>query len=190
VLYDVKSHALDQLQVIRDTMERAASFTAVPGWGGAAMGVTAIVAGAIAPPEPSRRWMTVWLADAAIAAAIGVAATVHKARRTRTSLSGAPARRFALAFAPALVAAVVFTAVIARDGRLAWLAGCWLLLYGAAVTSGGALSAKPVPLMGAAFMALGIAAFAAPGAGPMLMIVGFGLAQVAFGIWIGVSYGG
>jgi hypothetical protein len=190
VLYDVKSHALDQLRVIRDTMERAAAFTAVPGWGGAAMGVTALVAGAIAPPVPSRRWMAVWLIDAAAAGAIGVGATIQKARLTHTALSGAPARRFALAFAPGLAAAVVFTAVLARAERLDWLAGCWLLLYGAAVTSGGALSARPVPLMGLAFMALGVAAFVEPSAGPALMIAGFGALQIVFGLWIGVRYGG
>jgi hypothetical protein len=190
VLYDVKDHALDQLRVIRETMERAGAFTAVPGWGGAAIGVSALLTGMMAPPSASRRWMTAWLIDAAVAAAIGFAALVHKARRTRTALSGAPARRFALAFAPALIAAAVFTLVIARDGRFVWLPGCWLLLYGAAVTSGGALSARPVPLMGAAFMALGAAAFAVPAMGPVLMIAGFAGVQIAFGIWIGVKYGG
>lgn len=190
MLYDVKSHALDQLRVIRETMERAAAFTALPGWGGVAMGVSALAAGAFAPATPSPRWMAIWLLDAAAAFAIGLAATIHKARRTHTALSGAPARRFALAFAPGVVAAVVLTIVIAHAGRLEWLAPCWLLLYGAAVCSGGALSAGPVPLMGVTFMMLGAAAFAAPGSGPALMIVGFGVVQIGFGIWIGVRYGG
>jgi hypothetical protein len=58
------------------------------------------------------------------------------------------------------------------------------------VTGGGALSARPVPLMGAAFMTLGAAAFAVPAMGPVLMIAGFAGVQIAFGIWIGVKYGG
>ena len=38
----LQSHAMDNLKFIRETMERAGSFTAVPGWGGFAMGVSAL----------------------------------------------------------------------------------------------------------------------------------------------------
>ena len=184
--------AEDNLRFIRDTMARAADFTAVPGVGGAIMGVTALAtAVASGSPAAGPRWLTIWLADAAVAALIGAVATVRKARRLGLSLLGAAGRRFALAFAPPIVAAVVLTIVFARQDLVGRLPGCWLVLYGAAVTSGGAFSVRVVPLMGASLMLLGAAAFMAPESwGHLFMAAGFGAVQVIFGIIIAVKYGG
>ena len=106
--------------------------------------------------------MLVWLVEAAIAAAIGLAGIVDKARRSALPLSGPAARKFTLAFVPAIVAGAALTAVFARRGLIADLPGCWLLLYGAAVTSGGAFSVRAVPVVGVCLMVLGTMALAAP----------------------------
>jgi hypothetical protein len=187
------AHALDHLSYIRDAMARAGEFTAVPGWGGVAMGASAIAAAVVSgPPDESLRWVGVWFADAAVAAAIALVAMTIKARRSDTSLwSGAPARRFALAFAPPLVAGMVLTPVFTTMGLMARLPGCWLLLYGTAVATGGAFSVRAVPVMGLCFMALGIAAFASPAAwGHWLMAGGFGGLHIGFGLLIARRYGG
>ena len=189
----IHAHALENIRFIRDAMARASKFTAVPGWGGVLMGITACAAAAIAgPPGQSARWLCMWLAEAGIAVAIAAAAMTIKARRAGTPLSSAaPARRFALAYVPALAAGAVLTAVFAALGQFAQLPGCWLLLYGTAVVSGGAFSVRVVPLMGVCFMALGIVAFAAPAAwGEWLMAAGFGGLHIGFGLVIARRYGG
>jgi hypothetical protein len=190
VVYNVKEKAADDLRFIRDAMERASAFTAVPGWGGALMGVSALATEVAAGREVSPRWVAAWLIDAALAAAIGLAGTILKAQRSSVPLGAPATRRFALAFVPALLAGAVLTIAFVARGALEWLPGSWLLLYGAAVTSGGALSVAAVPVMGIGFMILGGVALAGPGAGPALMAVGFGGLHIGFGVIIGVKYGG
>ena len=189
----IHAHAIDNLRYIREAMSRASAFTAVPGWGGVAMGVSAIVTAAISgPPDGSLRWVLIWFADAAIAVTIALATMTIKARRLGAPLSSAPpAHRFALAFVPPLVAGMVLTPVFATLGLTAQLPGCWLLLYGTAAATGGAFSVRVVPLMGICFMALGAAAFAAPPAwGHWLLAAGFGGLHIGFGVLIARKYGG
>ncbi len=189
----IQAHAAANLRYIRDAMSRAGEFTAVPGWGGVAVGVSALGAAVVAgqPDRPSE-WLSAWLAEACLASTIGLATMAHKARRAGTPLSSAaPAHRFALGYAPPLVAGAVLTAVFASRGLVAQLPGCWLLLYGAALASGGANSVRIVPLMGACFMALASIAFVAPLSwGPWLLAVGFGGLHIGFGVVIARKYGG
>jgi len=187
------AHAAENLRFIRDAMTRASAFTAIPGRGGVAMGITAIVAAAISgPPDNSLRWVLVWFVDAIVAAAIGLAAMALKARRAGTPLStAAPAYRFALAYVPPLVAGMVLTPVFATLDLMARLPGCWLLLYGTALASGGVMTVRIVPQLGVSFMALGALAFAAPAAwGHYFLAAGFGGLHIVFGIVIARRYGG
>lgn len=192
----IHAHALDNIRYIRDTMAQSGQFTAVPGWGGVAMGATAIAAAIVSgPPDQSLRWITIWFAEAAAAAAIALVTMARKARRSGTpfwtSRPGTSAHRFALAFVPPLIAAMVITPVFALTDLAARLPGCWLLLYGAAAATGGAFSVRIVPIMGACFMALGAVAFAAPAAlGHWFMAAGFGGLHIVFGWMIARRYGG
>jgi hypothetical protein len=189
----IHAHAADNLRFIRDAMTRASAFTAIPGWGGVAMGATAVAAAAISgPPDNSLRWVMVWFGEALVAVAIALPTMTWKARRSGTPLStAAPAYRFALAYMPPLVAGMVLTPVFATLDLMPRLPGCWLLLYGTALASGGAFSVRIVPLMGIAFMALGTVAFAAPAAwGHYFLAAGFGGLHIIFGLIIARRYGG
>ena len=188
----LSDRAIDNLRYIRETMESAASFTAVPGWGGVAMGVSGLVAAAVAwQVETLETWLAVWIVDAALAFALGGLAMAAKARRAGVRVSRGAGRRFLLGLGPPLAAAVVLTVVLYRAGAAATLPGMWLLLYGTGVVTGGTFSIRAVPVMGAAFVLLGLVAFVAPFAWANgLMAAGFGGLHVVFGTIIARRYGG
>ena len=186
-------HARESLRYIRRTMESAGSFTAVSGAGQIAMGLTATAAAvAASQQERSAAWLGVWLAEAALAAAIGTAAIARKAWRTQVSLGAGPARRAALGFAPAVLAGLVLTPALHAWGLTFRLPGVWLLLFGAGVVTGGVLSVvRIIPIMGAVLMALGAAALLAPEAwGDVFMAAGFGAVMAGFGVAIARKHGG
>jgi hypothetical protein len=184
--------AMDDLRFIRRTMERAGSFTAVPGWGGVGIGATALLAAAVAAQQPTPgRWLAVWLATAAVATLIAAGTLVWKARRAGVSLNTGPGRKFLLSFLPPVGAAMALTAALYVQGAAALLPGLWLLSYGAAVVTAGTFSVRAVPLMGVGFMALGAAALATPAAwADAWLAAGFGALHIGFGLLIARRHGG
>jgi len=188
----LEARAMDNLRYIRETMEGASSFTAVPGWGGMLIGVTALVAAFIASLQPAAAlWLGVWIVEAAVSCLIGGVSMLQKARKADTPLLSQPGRRFALSLAPPLAAGALLTLFLFRAGSFAVLPGLWLLLYGAGVVTGGAFSVRVVPAMGVAFMILGAAAlFSPPTWGDLYMAAGFGGLHLIFGAIIAWRYGG
>ena len=187
----IHEHAVSNLEFIRSTMERAVSFTAVPGWGGFAMGSIAVGAGWFTrSTPPGREWVESWMAAAVVALAFGLTAMAIKARRAGTPLLAAPGRRFALSFGPAILAGLLLTVVLGRLEQWQILPGLWLLLYGAAVIAGGTFSIRLIPEMGGCIFVLGVVALFQPEWGNWLLIAGFGVVQVIFGLIIARRHGG
>jgi hypothetical protein len=183
---------MDNLSFIRSTMERATAFTAVPGWGGVAMGVTALGATLVASRSGSvTEWLAIWLAASALALGIGGWAMALKARRAGTTVFSYSGRRFVLSYVPPLAVGALLTVVLVRAGLYSALPGTWLLLYGTGVVTGGAFSVRVVPIMGLCFMALGTVALLGPQAwGEWLLAAGFGGLHIVFGLVIARRYGG
>jgi hypothetical protein len=185
-------HAIDNLRFIRETMERATSFTAVSGWGQVAAGVTALVsAGLAARATSTEHWLALWLGEAVLSFVITSVAMAHKARLAHLPLLSGPGRKFALSFSPPMVVGALLTITLYRAGLVSALPGMWLLLFGTGVVTGGAFSVKIVPFMGLAFMLLGSVALFSPAAwGNLFMAAGFGGLDIIFGILIAWRYGG
>lgn len=188
----IQDHAMDNLRYIRRTIERAGSFTAVPGIGGMLMGSTAMAAAWLASRQGhGSRWLALWIGEAFVALLIGIVGAELKSRRAKLPLLSGPGRKFIAGFAPAMLAGGLLTGVLFHAGSVALLPGMWMLLYGAGVVSGGGASVRVVPLMGACFMVMGAAALLWPGvSSDALLAAGFGGLHIVFGTVIAVKYGG
>jgi hypothetical protein len=184
--------AEDNLRFIRETMERAGSFTAVSGWGQVAIGITAVVAAWISSHTVlSDRWLAVWFGEATIAVAIAMGTTTWKVRDARVPMVSGPARKFALSFVPTMIAGAVLTGLLVTRGDHALLPALWMLLYGAAVVSAGTFSVRIVPVMGACFMACGVVALLMPALSrDVMMATTFGGLHMLFGALIARRHGG
>jgi hypothetical protein len=185
-------HALDQLRVIRETMERSSRFTSVPGLGGIGMGLVALAAALVSDPvaEPEG-WLITWVVAAVLAMVIGSVSMWLKARRNGAALARGVGRRFVLGMVPSLLVAVVLTPALVGTDAFRWLPALWLLLYGSAVIAGGAFSVRAVPVMGAAFLVLGVVAVVIPPEwGNWLLGLGFGGLHIGFGWLIARRHGG
>lgn len=186
-------HALDNIRYIRDAMERASAFTSIPGWGGFAIGITAVITSAVAAryAMQPRLWLITWLAEAVVAIAIAAVTMTTKMRRAGVTFTAAPSRRFFVSYSAPLIAAAFITVTLVRAGMFAPIPAVWLLLYGTSFISSGSFSIRVVPIMGICFMILGLAACFVPlSIGNILMGAGFGVVHIIFGIIIARSYGG
>ena len=188
--------AMDNLQYIRETMERATAFTAISGWGLVAIGITALAAAFIsalisAQQKSFKAWLAIWLAEAVIALLVAGWSMDRKARAAKMPLLSGPGRKVAFSLSPPIFAGGILTAVLYRAGLTNVIPGLWLLLYGTGVITGGMFSVSAVPIMGLCFMALGAVAFLAPaGFADWFMAAGFGGLHIVFGVIIARRYGG
>jgi hypothetical protein len=183
------------LRFIRDTMERSASFTAIPGWGQVILGVTALAAAWFAQQKlaahQSNAWLKVWLAEAILAALIAFLSMRWKANRRGLPLFTGPGRKVALGLFPPLIAGAFLTYLLDRAGLDSALAPAWLLLYGAGIITGGAYSVSVVPVMGLCFMVTGALAVVAPAAwANYFLAAAFGGLHIVFGFLIARRHGG
>ena len=184
--------AMDNLRYIRETMELATAFTGISGWGEIAIGVTALVASAIAALQTTfNAWLAVWIAEGLISLLIAGWSMDRKTRTIKMPLGSGPGRKAVFSLTPPMIAGGLLTIVLVQAGLTNAIPGVWLLLYGTGVITGGMYSVKVVPIMGLCLMALGaLALFSPPTFGNWFMAVGFGGLHLVFGAIIVRKYGG
>ena len=184
--------AIDDLRYIRETMERSGSFTHVSGLGVIAMGTIGLAAAALTWGDTGLwGWLWAWLGAAVLSFAAATFLMDRKSRSEGMTLLTGPGRKFVWNVVPPLVVGAALTAACLRADAVALLPGSWLMLYGAAVVAAGSHSVRPVPVMGASFMLVGLAALLAPPPwGDAFMAAGFGGLHLGFGLVIWRRHGG
>jgi len=184
--------AMDNLRNIRETMELATAFTGISGWGEIAIGVTALIASAIAAQQATfNAWLAVWIAEGLISLLIAGWSMDRKTRAIKMPLGSGPGRKAVFSLTPPMLAGGLLTIVLVQAGLTNAIPGVWLLLYGTGVITGGMYSVKVVPIMGICLMVLGaLALFSPPAFANWFMAAGFGGLHVVFGAIIVRKYGG
>jgi hypothetical protein len=183
--------AADDLRYIRETMQRATSFTAISGVGYVLMGLTALAAAWVAAGQATPEgWLAVWTVELLVAGVIAVGLTARKAHAQGERMRSYAGRKLVLAFAPPMVAGGLLTGAAYLAGEMGLIPGIWLALYGAGVMTGGAYSVRAIPLMGASFIALSAVALLTPVDGDLLLALGLGGLLVVYGGIIWRRYGG
>ena len=184
--------AMDNLRYIRETMELATAFTGISGWGEIAIGVTALIATAIAAQQPTfNAWLAVWIAEGLISLLIAGWSMDRKTRAIKMPLGSGPGRKAVFSLTPPMLAGGLLTIVLVQAGLTNAIPGVWLLLYGTGVITGGMYSVRVVPIMGICLMVLGaLALFSPPAFANWFMAAGFGGLHVVFGAIIVRKYGG
>ena len=188
----LQGRAIDDLRFIRETMENAAAFTAVSGWGMVAVGAVAFAAASVAVTQPTvRGQLAAWFAAAALSITISAYAMVRKSRRANVPLFHGAGRKFLLSFLPPMMVGAILTYALLESGNDALVPPMWLMLYGTAVITGGAFSVRAVPVMGVLFIGIGVVLLALPPWTTHWVLGGaFGALHIIFGLIIARRYGG
>ena len=181
----LEKHALGTLQYIRASLD-AASVLAVPGSAGITLGVVGIVAALLVSLPPLRpHWFSIWVIAGVAGFVSGSALMLHQARNHVVPVYRGPLRKFLMCLSPALCAGAVLTWRLWEQELPDLVPGVWLLLYGCGAMAGSTMTNKPVAVMGALFMALGLIALLVPADFHNAILgLGFGGVHAAFGIFI------
>lgn len=198
---NIGERAATDLAFIRSTLSSNSTFTSVSGVAILTIGVIGVLAAWIATSEPDfDRWLILWLFVAALCAVIGGGAMYRKDRRNMRTRNVSLNVRFFMTLLPSFFAAALLTWAYRQwlpaeqlTCLRGYLVGIWLLLYGAGVFTAGLISIKPVSLMGLAIIfagAIGLLTKSQAVIFPELMMAGFGLVHIVFGILIWKHHGG
>jgi len=206
--------AAENLEVIRQLMERPVRYSTMSGWSGIFAGCTAVlglamdaaVCAACRDPEEAMWYnLAVWMGVLLLASAGVITLTLLRERAQGIALWSQAKRRVLMTILPPFIASVGLTLAIVylwyfRVGPNQWglIPAIWMTFYGVACFHLGLYSIREMRIMGAAFILAGLltAAFLqynVPGVTVPLRASGFTLGFApgsAPYVTLGVTFGG
>jgi len=127
-------------------------------------------------------FLPTWIGVFIAAASASVYFTAAMARGNGEPPWSRQAQSVALAFTPALVGGLVFTAVLTQVGQAALLPGVWMMMWGVGALAMSLFTPRAFSLLGVAFMAAGtFTLFTRPGNDVLCMGLSFGGIHLAYG---------
>ncbi len=192
--------ARENLEYIRQTLEAAGQFTAVPGKALMAAGVVALAGVATNALFTGAPWsrggspgmaLDIWGLVLGISMAIVLYGIYRKAQQMRTPLRAPLIRKLIWSLCPALFVGGILTNLAVRNQSLDGLPTIWLGCYGAAVINGGQVSVAPVRYLGLCLLLAAWGAAASPASmGLTWLAVGFGWLHLVYGAYIAWRHNG
>lgn len=182
--------ALADIGAIRAQMARGAAFHGLGPTAFAATGALAALAAlgqtlwAPAPAALPAEFLTLWMTVAAVSGVVIVGEMIGRSRRLHSDLAEELIAAAIWQFLPAAVAGGLITLVLARFvPQSLWMApGLWQISYGLGVFASCRFLPRAMPVVGAWYLASGLAALAfAQGPlafSPWTMGIGFGVGQM------------
>lgn len=182
------NRALSDITSIRRQMAQTAEFR---GYGPAALTATgglALAAGFVqmlwvgSPVEHPRWYLAVWIATAALSAALIAVEMLRRTRRIHTGLANEMLQQAFEQFLPAVVTGALVTWVLARcvPHTLWMLPGLWQVIYALGVFSSCRFLPKPIAVAGVWFLATGLTCLAlgdARALSPWMMAAPYAIGQ-------------
>ena len=188
--------AVEDLHVIRRTMERSTRYSNFAGLSGVAGGLIA-TAGLLTETRRNNAgtpFVIHWLVVIVLALGFDYIWTQRRVRNQDKAVIRRLMRRMAFAALPGLAAGLAITLAFVWLNRTSELFPYWMLCYGAAMSAVGLMSPREVSWMAWAFLIAGALALALQSAGMgwiglPAFALSFGLFHCAYGVLVGVREG-
>lgn len=194
-----KSQAEENIQLIRDVMERSVRYTHFSGLSGVLSGVIALIGWGITwwaslnvPVDQQNAWyISIWSIVLVAAIVEDLILTHRNARRNGGSLWVPTTYQVMKAVFPGLFVAFVISLFALQTHEYHALPGFWSLGYGAALCSAGMFSVREVRIYGVIQLITGAVGLLFCRQSPYYfyqLALSFGVYQILFGLWMTRNY--